>query len=163
MSRFRLMLASLPLWLLVLWFVYGFAKSVFANKPSTEATIVLVIAIVVGVAGYFLVRRRFGIKPASRNRDIRSMLTVPFQRFPNDVRIGVVRKGWSAPAELLSEERLRAFIDEVVWPRLSADLFVCSGCGQRRGEFVATMSDAGSFQQVLCTSCATQATSSANQ
>jgi hypothetical protein len=136
---------------------YGLAKGSSSNKMSSggSTTIVVVVCMVV-VVGYFLVKRRLGIKSAPRNQDILSMLAAPFQRFPNDVRIGVVRKAGSGSAAPLSGDQVRTFVERVVWPAVSADLFVCRSCRRRRDEFIATMGGDGGLEQIVCPSCASQ-------
>jgi hypothetical protein len=165
MSRAKILLASLPIWLLVIWLSYGFVAAILDSNESESVrrgqalsrpvrqAIVVVVAVAV-VAAYFGAKRLLGMRPAADNQDLFEMLRLPFADLPQQVRVGIRRVPIDTAQTDPSGPEIVNLVQQKVWPLLSADVFVCRNCGRRQSDFVATLGTVENVVELICADCA---------
>lgn len=141
--------ASILLWLFLLWVAWGIVQGSRNAHWTVNSTIVVPTSIILGIAGYLYIKRKLGIRPDPRNRDLGHLLSLPFIKFPNEIKITVRLTGDVTPP---SQGEWEQMLRSDVFPRLSDDIFICSDCKQRRVEFVAKYHNR-KFVDVHCLKC----------
>jgi len=142
-------LGSLLLWAFLLWLAWGFVQGARSGHWNPTSAIVIPLSIGIGIAGYFYIKRKLGIRPAPRSRDLGHLLSLPFIRLPNEIKIAIRLQGDVTPLSQVEFERM---LRSDVVPRLSDDTFICSLCKHRRTEFIAEYQNR-QFISVCCLDC----------